>query len=187
MRASARLVALSTALLTLAGASGPPTDAGKGPSDWHVRMAQLSREVQRKKTNFNYREDPPPGTTHVPFKDALRTRCSLRVFRSRTLYTRYCPKASPAESARLSDMLRRVKDGCSTVRSAQQIESRLRASLAHPALGGNVSCVRELLAHNDRIAHASLQSLARLEALYRTSYPNQPGRNRSSRPPQPDR
>lgn len=169
-------------VIAVAVATAPPEQSAQHLS---VRLAQLSREVQRQKTNYNYHEDPPPGTKHAPFKDALLTRCSLRIFRSRTLYTKYCPKASPAEFARLGDMLRRMRDNCNTMRSARQIESRLRAVIGHPSLGENATCVRELMAHNSRIAQASVESLARLEALYRTEYPNQHVRNRSSRPAQP--
>ena len=183
MRPSRRIIhCVALVSLALSAAFGPPMDTGKTPKDWQVRMAQLGREVQRKKMDYNYHEDPPPGTVHAPFKDALLTRCSLRVFRSRALYTRYCPKASPTESARLSDMLRRIKENCDSVHSAEQIEYRLRVALAHPTLGGNASCIRDMMAHSDRIGRASVDSLAKLQALYSTSYPNQLGRNRSPHP-----
>ena len=167
------------AVVAAAVATAPPAERAQHHS---VRLAQLNREIERKTSSYNYREDPPPGAAHAPYEDGLRTRCSLRVFRSRALYARYCPLAPPSESARLSDMLRRAKESCRSMRSGQQIESMLRATLSHPALGRNVSCVRELLAHNDRIARASLESLQRLQALYHTHYPNRPTRPSLSPP-----
>lgn len=141
-----------------------------------VKLAQLRSEINRKQSDLNYRETPPPGAAHTPFKDALRIRCSLRVHRSRSLHSRYCPKATSSESGWLSDLLRRAKASCSDMHSGQQIESMLRATLSHPRLSQNASCMREVFVHNDRIARASVESLQRLQALYSTNYPN---RNRT--------
>ena len=138
-----------------------------------VKLAQLGREIESRVHRPGYRESAPPGARHLDYSTALRTRCTIRTAKIRSLFQRVCPRMSAPQATSLLELLRRTRPKCEQSRSAEQLEAVLRSAVTqHAASYNNATCARTAVYQNDQAARGSVASLKRLQSLSSAVYPN---------------